>query len=257
MDTIKIFYEDHIAIITIFNPPVNSITPQVVDDLEEAFRVVAEHGDVWAVVLGSELEKVFVAGADINQFVTWKRQDGIDVTTRGHKVLKMIEDYDKPVICAINGIAFGAGLEMALACDIRVFDEKAKVGLPETGLGIIPGYGGTQRLPRLVGPGAARLLVYTGAPINANRALEIGLAQIVTENGKCMEEAKKLALQIASQAPIAISAAKKAITFAMANSLEMGIDFEIQTVGMLAETADKTEGANAFLEKRSPVFCNK
>jgi enoyl-CoA hydratase/carnithine racemase len=255
--TININYEDSIAILTIDNPPVNSITPQVIDDLEEAFLELGEKENLRAVVLASVLEKVFVAGADINQFVTWKKQDGIDVTTRGHHVLKMIEDFDKPVVCAINGIAFGGGLELALACDIRVMDERAKVGLPETGLGIIPGYGGTQRLPRLVGPGMAKLMIYTGKPITAKQAGEIGLAEIVTETGKCLENAKSIAEQIATQAPIAISTAKKAVAVAMEYGLEQGIDFEIQSVGYLAGTDDKTEGAQAFLEKRPAIFNNR
>lgn len=257
LKTLRVSFDEGVAVVSIDNGPVNSITPQVIDDLEEIFVYLAKRVDLRCVVLASALEKVFVAGADINQFVAWKREDGIRTTRRGHDVFLQIENLAKPVICAINGIAFGGGLELALACDIRVIDPKAKVGLPETGLGIVPGYGGTQRLPRLVGPGMAKKLVLTGAPITAEEAYRIGIAEALSAPGECLQAAVDLAKKIAGQAPLAVTAGKKCVAYAMGHSLEEGIDFEIACVGDLADSEDKTEGANAFLEKRKAVFQNR
>lgn len=257
LKTIKVNFDEGVAIVTISNPPVNSITPQVIDDLDEVFTSLATREDLRSVVLASPLEKIFVAGADINQFTAWKKADGIATTRRGHDVFLKIENLPKPVICAINGIAFGGGLELALACDIRVIDPRAKVGLPETGLGIVPGYGGTQRLPRLVGPGMAKKLVLTGAPVGAEEACRIGVAEVLSAPGECLNEAVALAKQIAGQAPLAVTAGKRCVAYAMQHSLEEGIAYEIACVGDLADSEDKTEGASAFLEKRKAVFQNK
>ncbi|MDR2007138.1 MAG: enoyl-CoA hydratase/isomerase family protein [Acidaminococcales bacterium] len=255
--TLKLVHDNFIATVTIDSPPVNAITPHTVDDLEAAFAELAKRENLRAVILASALKKIFIAGADINQFVGWKKKDGITVTRRGHDVLEKIAHFAKPVICAINGVAFGGGLEIALACDIRVIDKKAQVGLPETSLGVVPGYGGTQRLPRLVGPGMAKKLILTGETIGAEEAYRIGLAEVIAEPGECLAEAKKIAERISTQAPLAVSAGKRCVDFAMAESLEDGINFEIQSVGELADTEDKTEGASAFLAKRPAMFKNK
>jgi enoyl-CoA hydratase/carnithine racemase len=255
--TVTIKFDEGLATVTIDNPPVNSITPKVIDDLDEAFTVLAAREDLRCVVLASRLEKIFVAGADINQFISWKKADGIATTRRGHDVFLKIENLFKPVVCAINGVAFGGGLELALACDIRVVDAKAKIGLPETGLGIIPGYGGTQRLPRLVGAGMAKKLVLSGAPISGEEAYRIGIAEMLSASGECLRDATALAQQIGGQAPMAVTAGKQSIAYAASHTLEEGIDFEIERVGALADSEDKTEGANAFLEKRTAVFRNK
>ena len=255
--TLRLVHDDFISTVTIDSPPVNAITPRVVDELEAAFTQLAERENLRAVILASALKKIFIAGADINQFVTWKKNDGVAVTRRGHDVLRKIARFDKPVICAINGAAFGGGLEIALACDIRVIDKKAQVGLPETGLGVVPGYGGTQRLPRLVGAGMAKKLILTGETVGAQEAWRIGLAEVIAEPGECLAEARKIAEKISAQAPLAVSAGKRCVDCAMEESLEDGIDFEIQSVGELADTEDKTEGAAAFLAKRRAVFKNK
>ncbi len=255
--TVQLSVDNNIAQVLINNPPVNSITPQVIDDLEAAFDALEGMDDVRAVVVASPFEKAFVAGADINQFVTWKKADGIAVTRRGHDVYLKIANYRKPVICAINGFAFGGGLELALACDIRVIDAAAKVGLPEVGLGIVPGYGGTQRLPRLVGAGMAKKLIFTGKPITGEEAYRIGLAEELAEAGTCLERATAIAQQICVNAPKAITAAKRCIDLFAPLAADDGITYEINSVGDLSETEDKTEGATAFLEKRKPAFKNK
>lgn len=257
LNTMSLTCEGYIAQIAICNPPVNTITPQFIDDLEHIFDALYDMDNVRCVVLSSDIKGIFVAGADINQFVTWKRADGEAVTRRGHDVLLKLVRFPKPVICAINGIAFGGGLELALACDIRIIAPGAKVGLPETGLGIVPGYGGTQRLPRLVGSGMAKKLIMTGKPISGEEAYRIGLAEVLSEPNASLDAALTLARQICANAPQAITAAKQCVDNFWPNAQEYGIDFEITAVGMLAETEDKTEGANAFLEKRKPVFSNR
>ena len=233
------------------------MTRQVSDDLDNAFTELEKWQDLRAVVITSILEKIFVAGADINQFVTWKRADGISVTRRGHDVFSKIARFTHPVICAVDGIAFGGGLELALACDIRVISRKAKVGLPEVGLGIIPGYGGTQRLPRLVGPGMAKKMIFSAVPIGGEAAYNMGLAEILSEPGQCVESAMELAELIAKNAPLAVAEAKKSIGRSSTIPQEEGIWCEIESVGFLADTSDKTEGAQAFLEKRSPIFTGR
>lgn len=244
----------NIAVISICSHPVNSITPQMMNDLEAVFNQLDQKEEIRAVVITSTLEKIFIAGADINQFVSWNKQEGMDVTKRGNEVYKKISDFRAPVICAMNGSAFGGGLELALACDIRVIDEKAKVGLPEVSLGIVPGYGGTQRLPRLVGTGMAKKMILTGDPVNAKEAFEIGLVEVIAEHGAAKETAVNLAKKISTRAPLAIEVGKRCINYTIDHTLDEGITYEVESVGALSDTEDKTEGAKAFLEKRTASF---
>lgn len=255
--TMGMTIENHLATIKINNPPVNSITPQMVDELSNAFTEIEKESDVRAVILASALDKVFIAGADINQLLGWKGPDAMSICSKGHEALLKIANFHKPVICVINGIAFGGGLEIALACDIRVIDKKAKVALPECGLGIIPGFGGTVRLPKLVGAGMAKKLTFGTEPIGGEEAYRIGLAEILSEQGECFNDAFRLADSICKRAPKAVTAAKRSIDFNLSNSVEYGIAFEIEQIGMLADTQDKTEGAQAFFEKRLPNFINE
>jgi enoyl-CoA hydratase len=222
--------------------------------LEQTFVELEQNSDLRAVILTSGLAKIFIAGADIKQFVDAGAAQNNALATRGHQVLGRIEDFAHPVICAINGIAFGGGLEIALACDLRVIDKKAKVGLPESGLGIIPGYGGTQRLTHLVGAGAARRILYSGEAVGAEEAYRIGLAEVLAEPGECLAEAKKLAAQIGGKAPLAVAADKKCVRFALEHPLSEGLKFETKLGNELFETQDKHEGMTAFLEKRKPEF---
>lgn len=249
--------ERQIAVVVIDSKPVNSITSQMIDDIETVFEGLNNNKSIRAVVITSALEKVFAAGADINQFTTWKKQAGINVTKRGNEVYKKISEFRAPVICAINGIAFGGGMELALACDIRVIDERAKVGLPEVNLGIVPGYGGTQRLPRMVGTGMAKKMILTGEPITAEEAYQIGLVEVIAAHNETRRIAVELAQKICARAPLAVEAGKRCVNYTIDHTLDDGIAFEVENIGILADTDDKTEGAGAFLEKRTPVFNRK
>lgn len=259
MSEAKVFleYKDKIAIVTLNNPPVNALDAQVIDEIEKAFDKLYAKKDVLAVVVTGAGDKAFVAGADITQFPSLRRQTGIELVRRGQLVYEKIANFPAPVICAVNGFAFGGGLELALACDIRVISENAKVGLPEVTLGIYPGYGGTQRLPRAVGLGMAKKLIFTGAPIDAAEAYRIGLADQLVPSGKSLEEAVKLAEVIATRGPVAVRTVKKVINQGIELNIGDAILLEAQEFGGLCETEDKNEGAKAFMEKRKPNFQGK
>lgn len=248
--------ENRIATVTLNNPPVNSIDAQVVDGLENAFETLKGE-DVLAVIINSENPKVFISGGDISQFVSWNKETGSEAVKKGNQVLMEIENFPSPVICAINGFVFGGGLELALACDIRVMSVNVKLGFPEVTLGIYPGYGGTQRLPRLVGTGMAKKLIFSGERINAEEAFRIGLCEKISEEGKAYEEAMQIAMQIAQAAPLAVKSAKELINQGINMNLKQGIELEITLFGEICETSDKAEGVAAFLEKRKASFTGK
>ncbi|HML31851.1 enoyl-CoA hydratase/isomerase family protein [Sporomusa sphaeroides] len=245
--------ENKIATVILNNPPVNSIDQQVVDDLENVFDRL-QNEDIRAVIIASENPKAFIAGGDINQFVAWNREAGVQATQRGNDVFFKIEQFPCPVICAIDGFVFGGGMELALACDIRVMAANVTLGFPETTLGIYPGYGGTQRLPRLIGTGMAKKMIFSGERINAEEAYRMGLCEHLSEKGKAFEDAMQLALTIAQAGPVAVSTAKKIINQGMNMNLKDAIAMETANFGDICETYDKTEGAKAFQEKRKPVF---
>ena len=238
-------------------PPVNVITRALLEELDEAFQTLEFHTDLRAVVLSSDLPKLFCAGADIKQFQTWTSATGSENCRFGSQVYRRIERFPRPVLCAVNGSAFGGGLELAMACDVRIFDERARVALPECTLGMQPGYGGTQRLPRLVGPGFAKKMMYTGLPITAQEALRAGLADELAPAGGSLDAALELAQTIARRAPIAVAQIKKSVACAMEHGLEEGLRFENRGIALLCGTGDKQEGAQAFVEKRPPVFRNR
>lgn len=252
-DKVLVRIEQKIGTVIISNPPSNSIDPGVIDGLEQAFDYLAAE-NVLAVIISSDHPKIFIAGADINQFVAWKCDEGTAVVTRGNQVLQKIADFPSPVICAVNGFAFGGGMELALACDIRVMARPAKIGFPEVTLGIYPGYGGTQRLPRLIGLGMAKKLILSGETIGAEEAFRIGLCEHLSEAGSAYDDARNLAVKIAAGGPVAVRTAKRIMNQGVDLPLQSGIDLEIANFGAICETCDKTEGAKAFLEKRKPVF---
>ncbi|MFC0272510.1 enoyl-CoA hydratase/isomerase family protein [Metabacillus herbersteinensis] len=249
--------EGPLAILTIENPPVNVLTDGVLNELDLAIEAALSVEDVRAIILKASGEKAFVAGADIGQFPTLTKQTGIELVEKGKKIFDRLADARVPVICAINSLALGAGLELALACDIRVAEEGSKLGLPETGLGILPGYSGTQRLSRLVGPGKAKELVLTGELLSAKEAYETGLVERVVPNGESFAEAKSIAEKIVAKGPVAIANAKKAIDRGFEMTLEEGQKLETQLFSELCETEDMQEGVKAFKEKRNPVFQGK
>ncbi|MBI2875164.1 MAG: enoyl-CoA hydratase/isomerase family protein [Firmicutes bacterium] len=243
-----------VALLTIDRPPVNALSAAVIDALETAARELTDDASIRAVVVTGAGEKAFVAGADIKEFPGLTRETGEILSQRGQTVFDRIAGLPYPSIAAVNGFALGGGMELALACDIRLASPGIKLGQPEVTLGIIPGYGGTQRLPRLVGTGAAKRLIYSGEMIGAKEALAIGLVDAVVEEGTVLEAALKLASTIASRGPVAVRAAKEAIDRGLEVTLAEGLALEAALFGRTCSTEDKNEGVAAFLEKRPPRF---
>ena len=249
--------EDEIAIITINNPPMNPLTDAVREQLLEIMRELREKIAEIKVVILTGTGKAFVAGADIKSFpeLTQEKARARLLTTR--PLFQQMEDFARPVICAINGYCLGGGLELAMSCDIRIATTTAQFGQPEINLGIIPGGGGTQRLPRLVGAGIAKELIYTGQFIKAERAAAIGLVNKVVEPDDLMAEVKKMAAQIAGKPILAVRAAKEVITHGLNMTFHEGFDLESLHWSYLCGTEDQKEGAKAFIEKRKPKFVGR
>jgi enoyl-CoA hydratase len=247
--------EEGIAVVTIDNPSaLNALNAPTLAQLEKAFDELAKHQDVKGVIITGAGEKAFVAGADISEFLPLNGETVAEFMRRGQRIFNKIENFDKPVIAAVNGFALGGGNELAMCCDIRIAAENAVFGQPEVNLGILPGYGGTQRLPRLIGPGKAKEIIFADERIKAQEAWRIGLVQRVVPNGQAVEEARKLMKKILGKGPVAVRMAKKAIQEGFDRSLEDGEKIEIQCQQICFGTEDKDEGAKAFLEKRAPNF---
>jgi enoyl-CoA hydratase len=246
-----------IAVITINNPPMNPLCMEAMDGLRESFNLLLQEEGVRAVILTGAGEKAFVAGADIKEFPARTPDIAEDLAEKGQRIFTHIENFPAPVIAAINGFALGGGLELALSCDIRLVSENAKLGLPEVSLGIIPGYGGTQRLIRTINPGDAKKLIYTAEIIDAHRALSLGLVQEVLPLDKLMDRALELAGKIAANAPIAIRGAKRAINNARGLFMDNGLAVELAVTREVFGSEDKREGVEAFINKRKPDFKNK
>ena len=254
-DTLLLEVDGHVAVVTINRPDkLNALNAQVLDDLEACFRHLADAEEVRAVVLTGAGEKAFVAGADITQFTKLDAETAARFARRGQAVFQSIEDLGKPVIAAINGFALGGGCEIAIACHIRIASENARLGQPEVGLGLMCGYGGTQRLPRIVGMGHAMELLVTGAHITAARAAEIGLVNKLVPAGEALSAAREMASVIARQAPIGVALSLKAALTAFDGPLSEGLDREADLFGQTFETEDLSEGVGAFLDRRKPDF---
>ncbi len=249
--------EEKIAWVTIDNPPLNALSHTLMDELGSVFKELEENQDVQMVILRGGGERAFAAGADIKQFPSMDSALAEKFSSEGQGIFNQIEDFKGPVIAAIQGFALGGGCELAMACDIRVASEDAKFGQPEVNLALIPGYGGTQRMPRLIPTGKAKELIYTGEMIDAMEASRIGLVDRVVKNEDLLDEAKKLATKILTKGPLAIKAAKKAINQGLALPQREGLRLESRYFGELFSTEDKDEGALAFLEKRKPIFKGK
>ncbi|MDR3306032.1 MAG: enoyl-CoA hydratase/isomerase family protein [Clostridiales Family XIII bacterium] len=249
--------KDGIGILKINRPDaLNALNAEVLTELSEIFDEIATDGDVKAVILTGE-GRAFVAGADIAAMSKLSVIDGRAFMIKGQAVMQKIETIEKPVIAAVNGFALGGGCELAMACDIRFASEKAKFGQPEVGLGIIPGFGGTQRLPRLVGKGMAKLLIFGAEIIGAEEAKSIGLVEKVFPPEDLLAEAEKFAALVVSKAPIAVSAAKAAINNGLNTDLPTGVNFEAEALVAPFGSADRIEGMTAFLEKRAAAFTSK
>jgi enoyl-CoA hydratase/carnithine racemase len=244
-----------IAFITMARPRVlNALNGLTLQELSRAFHTVREDDEVRVAILTGEGEKAFVAGADIGEIASLGAVEAQAFAARGQAVFTLIENCGKPVIAAVNGFALGGGCELALACTLRLASENARFGQPECKLGIIPGYGGSQRLPRLIGKGRALQLLLTGEMIRADDACRIGLVNAVLPFAELLPHAEALALQIIANAPLATHYCLDAVNRGMEMTLDEGLAYEAALFGVCCSTADKNEGTRAFLEKRAPQF---
>jgi len=242
-----------VALMVINKPPLNALSTPVIKDIREAVERALKDDAVRAVVFTGE-GKAFIAGADISEFTSLNtRQAGSDWLKAGQELMNLIENADKPFIAAINGYALGGGTETALACHIRIADETAQMGLPEIKLGIIPGFGGTQRSPRFFGTGRAYELILSGNFISGKQAAEYGIVNRCVPKGEAVNEAKKLAAAIALRGRPAIKAAMEVIRKGLTMEFNAALKMERDAFGALCETENKREGVAAFLEKRDPV----
>ncbi len=251
--------EDKVAVLTIDHPPVNSFNRQVVTELGEAIDELLADDEVKAIVITGGGTNAFVAGADIpeiKELLDQPAEDGAAAAfiERGQQTFLRIERSPKPVIAAINGFCLGGGLELAMSCHIRICSDRARLGQPEVNLGLIPGWGGTQRLARLVGKGKAIEMILTGDMITAQDAYRLGLVNKVVPAGVVLKEARGLARKIVSKSRFPVAAALKAINDGLAVPIEEGLKIEAEQFVGLADTEDIHEGVNAFLEKRQPQF---
>jgi enoyl-CoA hydratase len=252
---------DKIAVLTIDHPPVNSFNSQVVTELEGAIDELLADDEVKAVIITGGGTNAFVAGADIPEirdlFESADEAAAAEFGERGHRTFFKIERSPKPVIAAINGFCLGGGLELAMACHMRICSDRARLGQPEINLGIIPGWGGTQRLPRLVGKGKAIEMILTGDMITAQEAYRIGLVNKVVPAGAVLKEAQGLARKIVSKSKFPAAAALQAISQGLEVTIDEGLKIETQEFGKLTDTEDAREGVSAFLEKRQAQFKDK
>ena len=251
MTNVLLEKKGNIAVATINRPKaLNALNSQVLEDLNELVDLVTADEEIRALVLTGAGEKAFVAGADIGEMSTLTKAEGEAFGKKGNDVFRKLETMPIPTIAAINGFALGGGCELSMSCDIRLCADTAVFGQPEVGLGITPGFGGTQRLARLVSPGMAKQLIYTARNIKADEALRIGLVNAVYPAEELMAAAEKMAATIAANAPIAVRACKKAINEGLDVDMDAALVIEEKLFGSCFETADQAEGMGAFLEKR-------
>lgn len=247
--------ENEIGILTINRPKaLNALNRETLQEIQGALREVGDHPEWKVLILTGAGEKAFVAGADIAEMRGMNSMEALSFSKLGHLTLKMIQELDRPVIAAVNGYALGGGTEMALACDFIYASENAKFGLPETTLGVFPGFGGTQRLPRLIGKSKAKELIFTGKMVSAQEAYEMGLVNRVVSLASLMDETKKVAAQIAANGPTAVRLAKMVIDAGFDMDLEGACSLESYAFGITFTTEDQKEGMSAFLEKRKPRY---
>lgn len=260
MGFVTVEQKDAVAVVTIDRPQaLNALNPEVLADLKAAFEGIDQNATRCVVLTGAG-EKSFVAGADIGSMSTMTKAEGEAFGKLGNDIFLMIESFPLPVIAAVNGFALGGGNELAMSCDIRICSDNAVFGQPEVGLGITPGFGGTQRLARLVSVGMAKQLLYTARNIDANEALRIGLVNAVYPQAELMDAALKLASQIAKNAPIAVRGCKKAVNEGLQVSIDKAVAIEEKIFGDCFETHDQVEGMTCFLSREKPkpkaVFTN-
>lgn len=254
---VELVVDEGVGIITINNPPVNALTLEVRAQLKEVLQDVEQNAEIRTIVITGAGPKCFVAGADIkdfpNQFEVGPRENA----TIYKEMFAYLQDTPRPVIAALNGLALGGGLELALSCDLRIADEKAKFGLTEVTLGLVPGLGGTQRLTRLVGAAKAKELLFTGRMVKAEEAAQIGLINQVVPNGESLNEALKLAKKLAKGAGVAMGYDKYLVNKGLELDLKDALEMEMQYVEKVFETEDLREGLDAFINKREVTFKNR
>ena len=256
MAFVEVTKKDHIAVVTMNRPEaLNALNKAVFTDLEVALDDVERDDEVYVVII-TGAGRAFIAGADIGEMAPMNVAEGLAFSELGNRILMRVDMMEKPTIAAVNGFALGGGCEMALACDIRIASEKAKFGQPEVGLGITPGFSGTQRLPRRVGVAKAKELIFSGKMIKANEAEKIGLVNAVFAPEALMDGALEMAKSFTKNAPIAVKYAKACIDRGMQMDMDDGIAVENELFAMCFATADQKEGMGAFLEKRPANFQN-
>ena len=254
-DFVRVTMEDRLAIVTIDRPEaMNALNANVLRALSMAIEHLSMATDVGAIILTGAGHRAFVAGADIKEMAGLSALEMRTFSEMGRRLGDVIASCSKPIIAAINGYALGGGCELALACDIRIASDRARIGQPEVNIGIIPGFGGSQRLPRLVGAGWAAEMIFTGEMIDAATAERIGLVNRVVPAERLAAEARALALKILEKGPAAIGLAKACLRAAMEMPLSAGLDFETAAFGVVGSTHDKEEGMRAFIEKRKPLW---
>lgn len=252
---VRVEHDGPVATVTIDRQKkLNALNPDVIGELGEAFEGLRTDGGVRGVILTGAGEKAFVAGADIGVLARMGPIEGVEVSRQGQAVFRAIETFAKPVLAAVGGYALGGGCELAISCHLRIASENARFGLPEVGLGIIPGYGGTVRMARLVGLGRALELTLTGEMIDAHRAETLGLVNDVVPRDELMERARELMDKIVKNGPVAINKALESVYHALDASTEDALRHESSLFGLLAATDDMKEGMTAFMDKRKPEF---
>lgn len=254
-ENILISQEENVALVTINRPEkLNALNKATIQELGEAFTSLENDPAVRVILLTGSGTKAFVAGADISEFASFDDEQGMALAATGHDTLfNLIENLDKPVIAAVNGFALGGGLELAMACHFRIASDNAKMGLPEVTLGLIPGYGGTQRLPQLVGKGKAMEMILGAGMLSGDEALQWRLVNKVVPQESLLDTARAMAAQIARNSPVAIARAIETVNAGFDKDTD-GFTNEIRAFGYLFGTEDFKEGTTAFLEKRKPVF---
>jgi enoyl-CoA hydratase len=254
-DNLLFEVSEQIARITFNRPNVlNALNRKTMDELGDCLKKVRADDAIRVLILTGAGEKAFIAGADINELSQQTAVNGREFTLYGQEIIHRLETLGKPAIAAINGFALGGGCEVALACTLRIASRNAKLGQPEVKLGIIPGYGGSQRLPRLCGKGVAHELILTGEMITADEALRVGLVNRVVEPGELLATAEAIAKKIIANAPVAVKYALEAVEHGMEMPQEEGLHLEATLFGLCCATQDMREGTRAFLEKRPPKF---
>jgi len=252
---ILLSFEGEIGVFTINRPKaLNALNIETLKEIQSGVEEVKAHPEIKVLILTGAGEKAFVAGADILEMKEMNSIEAVNFSKLGHLTLKMIQDLDRPVIAAVNGFALGGGTEIALACDFIYASENAKFGLPEVTLGVFPGFGGTQRLPRLIGKGKAKELILTGKMINAQEAYQLGIVNRVFPQASLLEETKKVAAQIAANGAIGLRLAKMVVDSGFNMELSEACALESLAFGIGFATGDQKEGMTAFVEKRKPNY---